>query len=422
MSLPTTNEFIRKKINDINRIGFMQLDDTMNVVVHDYFFRLLDYIPIIPHAIESLSPPYGAIVSDGILDIQMQQVDSFHVELNMNNGQSITEFPPPMNFVFSDSHELEPRSLFYSLTPIVRSDPSAAAMRGLPHMGYIEVVLPDDEIQRQRQFVQPSSSQFYAMPANSSSPAVSPLPDADPAAAVGSGRRQRRRRRRIGLCIWGPRGMDGQKRIWMQQAELLDRDLFRVSWILDPDSELRAGQDGPLAAQLRLLRPPPELVASPFSGLLLPLEDLLQHPPLPHWRGVPQEQFAAFLAAELRTEADYDVLYRFAHDRLRRSNFSLPLLTPRWCAAIFEAIAALLRRQRCDVLVFGNSRGFSSNVVLTDAARLLGLPSVAELVNLHLHPDIVPAAIVAPSSFALTHRSESPALPCPALLSYITLC
>jgi hypothetical protein len=166
--------------------------------------------------------------------------------------------------------------------------------------------------------------------------------------------------------------MDGQKRIWMQQAELLDRHLFRVSWILDPDSELRAGRDyGPLAAQLRLLRPPPRLVASPLSGLPLPLQDLRQHPPLPHWRGVPQEQFGAFLAAELRTEADYDVLYRFAHDRLRQSNFSLELLTPRWCRVIYEAVADLLRGQRCHVLVLGNSRGFSSNVILTDTARLL---------------------------------------------------
>ena len=367
----------------MHRIGFMRLDD-MTSVVHDYFFRLLKYLPV-PYSIESISPQYGAIALKAILDIRIEQVDSFHVELDINNGHSIAEYPPPMNFVFSNSPDLEPRSLFYSLTPIVKSQSGAASERGIPFAGYIEVVLSDEDIQRQRLFVPRDSSA-------ASSLAAPPPPSPSPSPSLWAPWRKTE------LCIWGPRGIDGQKRIWMQQAELLDPTKFRVSWVLDPRNE-----DGPLAAQLRHLRPPPQLVASPLIGLPLPLEDLRRNPPAAHWQ-VPQEQFAQLLTAELRTDADYDLLYRFAHDRLRLANFSVELLTPRWCRAIFDSVTDLLRRQRCDVLVFGNSRGFSSNVILTDAARLLGLPAVAELVNLHLHPDIVPSVLVAPSTFALTHR------------------
>jgi len=42
--------------------------------------------------------------------------------------------------------------------------------------------------------------------------------------------------------------------------------------------------------------------------------------------------------------------------------------------------------------------------------RLLDIPSIAELVNVHLHPEIVPTVIVGPSHFAIEHKSVADVL------------
>jgi hypothetical protein len=64
-----------------------------------------------------------------------------------------------------------------------------------------------------------------------------------------------------------------------------------------------------------------------------------------------------------------------------------------------------LMAHRCDVAVFGNSRGFSSDVFITDTARLLGIPSASELLNLYLDVDVLPDALVGPSEYAVHHDS-----------------
>jgi hypothetical protein len=64
-----------------------------------------------------------------------------------------------------------------------------------------------------------------------------------------------------------------------------------------------------------------------------------------------------------------------------------------------------LLAQQCDVVVFGNSRGFSSDVFITDTARLLVIPSASELLNLYLDVDVLPDALVGPSEYAVNHDS-----------------
>lgn len=65
----------------------------------------------------------------------------------------------------------------------------------------------------------------------------------------------------------------------------------------------------------------------------------------------------------------------------------------------------LLLAQKCDVVVFGNSRGFSSDVFITDTARILGIPTVTELLNLYLDLAVLPDVVVGPSTYAVRHHS-----------------
>ena len=61
--------------------------------------------------------------------------------------------------------------------------------------------------------------------------------------------------------------------------------------------------------------------------------------------------------------------------------------------------------QSCDIIVYGNSRGYGFEVLLVDAANMLHIPSVTELVNLYIDSDILPTVIISPSHYALTHKS-----------------
>ena len=55
--------------------------------------------------------------------------------------------------------------------------------------------------------------------------------------------------------------------------------------------------------------------------------------------------------------------------------------------------------------MYGNERGFSPDVLVTHGARILGIPTVAELLNLFVHEDVVPTVLVAPAAFAVEHES-----------------
>ena len=55
----------------------------------------------------------------------------------------------------------------------------------------------------------------------------------------------------------------------------------------------------------------------------------------------------------------------------------------------------------------GNSRGYSSDILITTISRVMGVPTVSELLNLFTDPRIVPDVIIAPSTYALHHPSIS---------------
>ena len=62
--------------------------------------------------------------------------------------------------------------------------------------------------------------------------------------------------------------------------------------------------------------------------------------------------------------------------------------------------------EACDIVVYGNSRGYSSNVLITDTTRAMGIPSVTELLNLFVDPGLMPTAVVGPSVYSIEHEHD----------------
>lgn len=80
-------------------------------------------------------------------------------------------------------------------------------------------------------------------------------------------------------------------------------------------------------------------------------------------------------------------------------------MRPSWCQQFYLLLREALPLHHCSVLVYGNERGFSPDVLVTDAARILNIPTAAELLNLFVDKDVVPTVLVAPSTYAVEHET-----------------
>jgi len=379
-SIPILNTSL---IDDIQNVHFSSYESAFNHSLSlDYFVKGIENETSLRDSfVTVISPHYGSI-STGHLNIVTESVpDAYDIEFNINNGKTVTWFSPQTDSINSaKGFDFEPRSMFYSITPRFLSD-GDTYFYGYPHCGHIEFVLSDREIQKQRKFI-------------SNHQPVSTLPIEDLTIM-----------RKVHLCIWGPHGIDGQKKIWLQQAAKLNKSIFEISWIVDSFST----SSKTLLEHLNSM-PHVRIVQSPFTGMALPLKDLYKNPPLTsNWTILYDtlEEFESHIPELFATEQDFNLLYHFAHERLQKlaSNASLDDLTPQWCRSLYVTLFNLLQSENCDQIIYGNSRDFSFNVIITDTARLLGIPSIAELVNVHLHPEIVPTVIVGPSHFAIEHKS-----------------
>lgn len=101
---------------------------------------------------------------------------------------------------------------------------------------------------------------------------------------------------------------------------------------------------------------------------------------------------------------------RYSHESLILANYSIDRVQPLWCRNFYMILRDALPPLSCSAIVYGNERGFSADVLVTDAARILGIPIVAELLNLYVHKDVLPTVLVAPSTFAAEHSSVQSAL------------
>lgn len=87
------------------------------------------------------------------------------------------------------------------------------------------------------------------------------------------------------------------------------------------------------------------------------------------------------------------------------ANYSIDNVKPLWCRQFYTILRDSLPALKCSAIAYGNERGFSADVLVTDTARILGIPTAAELLNLYVHQDVLPTVLVAPSTFAVEHSS-----------------
>eukprot|EP01038_Epipyxis_sp_PR26KG_P012844 gene12844-17218_t len=288
---------------------------------------------------------------------------------------------------------IEPSSWFYSITPIYQPNEQYL----IPSYGYIEFVLNSTDILENRRFNHHlnQNNTFHKSYSNHN---------------VFSNNRNDiiiNTNEILNICIWGSNQVDGQKKIWFQQIEHMNPSHFRFSWTLSlldglKISDLKQQYDRKLSSDRRAnvfdylqMFENVQVVDSPYNGYLLNLEYLEQTTD----DGYPT-------AAEM-WDGKEDNIYRYAHHRFLLSNFTIESIQPQWCRDMYILMRDYLESTHCDVVTFGNSRGFSSDVLITDSTRIMGIPTIAELLNLYTDPNVLPNIIVSPSTYAIEHESIS---------------
>lgn len=284
--------------------------------------------------------------------------------------------------------------------------------------GYVEVVLNDEELAHQRLFVRDHESYVSLLPSEGQmdrqqltertkrrieqeldgweKEMTSYYGKRLAAARSKPKHRQVADRRKINICIFGSGNMDGQKRIWLQQAESLDQSKFQFIWLL-------AHGDGSGVTDLKtkttsiyyhLNRLPQIKVSNNTSnGYALSFEKLNE---------IPND---SFVTAAMVWEYNTTKLYQYIHQRFERANGDIERLSPPFVRDFYQTFVDMFETNKCDIAVYGNARGYNTDVFINDAARYLRIPTVTELLNLYLEPDILPDAIIAPSHHSLLHES-----------------
>ena len=98
-------------------------------------------------------------------------------------------------------------------------------------------------------------------------------------------------------------------------------------------------------------------------------------------------------------------LLEYIMARLKVANYRLENLSPYWCVQFLSVLVDFIKTEKCQVTVYGNNRGFSSDSLLVHASRIAGVPTVGELLNLFVDSEAVPDVIVGPSHYAVEHDS-----------------
>jgi hypothetical protein len=215
--------------------------------------------------------------------------------------------------------------------------------------------------------------------------------------------------RKMNICIKTGNSMDGQKKIFLQQTESMDPEKFNFIWIvslimgetiekyerifdqLDPKSffhhlfTLQKRQNNVFVTNCA------------FNTHLLQSEDLEEIP-------VGETISAAMIWEQNKTR-----LYEYMHQRYVNVRGNLDLITPSWCKQFYEVMKSMFLDNSCDLMIYGNARGFTSDVFITDVGKSLSIPTMTELLNLYLDERSIPDIIVAPSLHSLKHDSiQSP--------------
>lgn len=321
---------------------------------------------------------------------------------------------------------------------------------GIPSYLYLELVLTDKEIQKERRFV-PGRSSFsieenlkYDVNNYSLLPEsfVGDLKDHYKAKKyIGSSKGPakvtsfkeynpnslpQKRPGRSRVCISSNLKMDGQRRIWIDQLkyfaelakdrpdfsfefvylfttaeddQLEDNQVFNPQWFdeiaQDPSRALFYMKS---IKDLLLMRTPQMSLNSRWFGQKVKvIESALYSPDY----NKPAKEFIE------GQEDNVTRLFDYMHHRflLAKKRIDPDHLSPRWVYNLYQSFFEFWTFVDCDMIVAGNPRGLSADVLLTDIASIMHVPTLSELLNLYPHSFQTPDIIIAPSHYALEHES-----------------
>jgi len=251
-------------------------------------------------------PVFGAVAaSDLYIEMDYLPLDhnalgrGFQVELNvLDIMQGL--YSSKMNYLSSSN--IEPASWFFTVTPVVEAQSTSGAVeqeiRGFPTQGYIEFVLYEEDIIKNRRFVDNDQSgqspynintviRTHRAQVNQHSPHT-PLSThnsqsitditGDTASTIDD---------KANICIWSSNVMDGQKRIWLQQIEHLDPEKFRFTWMITLPEGCRLEEDPSLfsgnslcatASRLFEQNNNGRVIDSPFNSIAIDVATLREDP------------------------------------------------------------------------------------------------------------------------------------------------
>ena len=363
----------------------------------------IDTRPKFPLRVDLISPAFGTIMANNLsiaYDVNGNYVPQMIIVMDTSyvnfKVEGILEgHSAPVNSKeITGRSDIEPGSWFFSLTPIIDSrikeNGSIERLDGYPNLGYIEFVLSRESIDKNRRFSvawKEISNQNHII-----KPPQKRASEDESSKTVDQTR----------LCIWGTFKMDGQKNIFLKQLQYLDRTRFAFTWVAaEWPAEVAKGngseeykQHADLRSRLSTMSHV-KVVFSPYATHAIDVKQVDEHA-----EGGDVPLSSAFQKNE-------SLMHEYISSRFRLSNGDIDSISPPWVKTLYTLMRTHFRNEMCDIVVYGNSRGLSSNMLITDTARALGIPTVSELLNLFINPGTIPRAVVGPSMYSVEHERES---------------
>jgi hypothetical protein len=379
-----------------------------------YFVSTILPSPVLHHKhVEIVAPSFGSVVSEHLhikVHVYSTTKDVYDFDyLHFNSSGSTSLYLDPETESIESQREVQPGSIFYTVTAVslspAQQEHEPPQYRSFPGVGYLEYVQTDEQLRRFRAHVSPTKRgrELHALLSLAPSAPLHTVSSSVSSNSSSSSRSSKNSSGIIEVCLFSGGVMDGQKQIWMQQSAHMNRSRFSFTWVLHYDADPLHPphlSDNAVLRALAHLRLLPHIKVAKNPNLSLD-PSLLHEDPLDG--RPPAAQLWERERQQGGGERGLEVLLAYAQESLRRAAYRVEEVRPRWCKEVLQQAQRTLQALRCDVVVYGTSGGATADVLIVDAAKTLHIPTVAEVMNLHIDSNNLPAVVVAPSSFALEH-------------------
>jgi glycosyltransferase involved in cell wall biosynthesis len=367
---------------------YLQSDPSLIFETQNYLKNVSYSLVDVDRYIDHVFPFYGSIIYGKLLveyfprSNDNSQRDCEH-EFDAL-GLMKVKFQSNSHHIKSSDEPIEPGSWFMSYSPCEKVAVKSASKAIIAHnptpplksYSYIEFIFTKTEISKER-LIRNHQHSSLASPTSSEVCVDGDSCHQSGTVIVSNAKSARR----IHVCFWGATNADGQRRIWLDLIKHINPKTFRFSYILSRTGK-KKGKD---LEDILLSYKNVDVYPSPFNlGFTVPKE---------------------VLAAEGLSSNLGNDFYEFITKKLQEAHYNVKKIQSEWVREIYMVMIDAIEPLVCDVLVFGNERGAANDVLITDVARILGYPSVSELMNLFPSSVPQPSVMIGPSLYALQHQS-----------------